>query len=106
MSELVQEKSHWHQILEVTLSENKEEIHRLVAINASNSSEIVHLREQATRTIEELTSEIQREVKEQEEAMKKTSEYRFIKLNVFLYLESSEIVDKTTSVVTQQHYRQ
>ena len=71
----MQEKSHRHRELEETLAKNKADVLRLLATNGTNVSEIANLRGQAKWIMEELTSEIQREVKEQEEAKNKTSEY-------------------------------
>ena len=44
-------------------------------MNGTYGNEIAKLREQATEITEQLTAEIQREVKEQEEAKNTTSKY-------------------------------
>ena len=74
VGDLVQERNSLHRRLEETLANNKAEVLRLLALNGTNGNEIAKLREQAMRITEQLTSEIQREVKEQEEAKNKTSE--------------------------------
>ncbi len=55
-------KSAHHFQLEQALKENKESIYRL----PSNSSSVNELRKQTAKLIKELTSEIQREYKEQQ----------------------------------------
>ena len=77
VAELVQEKSPLHRRLQEALEKNKADVLRLLAMNETDGNEIAELREQAIWITEQLTSEIQREVKEQEKAMNATSNYWF-----------------------------
>ena len=67
VNELVKEKSQYHRLLEEALQKNKEAVYRLVSNEKKNSSEIDKLRKEAMNLTKELTFEIQREVKEEEE---------------------------------------
>ena len=72
MGELVKAKSALHRRLEETLTKNKVEVLRLVSTNGSNASEIVRLREQAASMTKQLTNEMRREMKVEEEEKNKT----------------------------------
>lgn len=90
MEELIKNKSVLHLELEKALKKNRETISQL----ASNSSIVNELRKQTRNIIKQLTSEIQREYKEEHKSRKlfRYSAYLFPFFQLYVFRKSNKLI--------------